>query len=199
MQLLNNNVIVKFDESHNKTFNIGAIDLVRPDTWVFDELNTGETQYQKQYDLRQTMPQIATIKVSNKRCDELKEGDMVFTHYLAFDTSEVIKIGEEDYRTVGLGSILFKILSNGEIKPMDDNYLGEEVFEEEEVTASGIILSAFGSRKKRSMIKITHIPENSPYVKVGDVVYTIDDNQYTLDFLGKKYIKLNTWHIVAKA
>lgn len=199
MQLLNNNVIVKFDESHNKKFNIGGIELVRPDTWVFDELSTGETQYQKQYDLRQTTPQIATIKVSNKRFNELKEGDRVFTHYLAFDTSEEIKIDEDNYRTIGLGSIFFKILSDEELWMMDDNYLGEEIFEEEEVTPSGIILTAFGAKKKRSTIKITHVPENSPYVKVGDVVYTIDDNQYTLDFLGKKYIKLNTWHIVAKA
>lgn len=197
MELLNNNIIVAFDENHNKDFVLGDLVLERPETWLYEELSTGETKYQKQLDLRQTKPQIATIKVSNKRYPELKVGDRVFTHFLAFDNSEDIEVDGANYKTIALNSIFFKITDDG-LEMMDDVYLGERVMEEDQVSPNGIILTPYFEKAKESTIKITHIPKESPDISIGDEIITIDDNQYELDFLGKKYIKLNTWYIVAK-
>lgn len=195
MELLNNNIIVEFDEKHNKVFEVGGIELMRPDTWKFEELNNGSTQYQKNTNLKDTNPQIATVVVPNRKYP-LAKGDKIFTHYLAIDNAEPFEVNGKEHQMININSIFFKISTNGELEVMEDVYLGEQVFDEGIKTESGIWLTPYDKKKEVCRIKITHAPKNTKYTFVGDIAVTVDDNQYELDLNGKKYIKLNTWHIL---
>lgn len=194
MQLNSNLIGVEFDMTHNKVYNVGGIELERPDVWEFENSSYSEsgTMYQKNTNLKDTNPQIAIVTVPSRELS-LAIGDKIFTHYLAINNSEQI----DGYTVIATKSVFFQI-KGGDFLMMEDVYLGQQVYTELVQTESGIYLTSDEKVKESLKIKLTHVPKNSPYFKVGDTVLTVDDNQYEIDVYGTKHIKLNTWDIAIK-
>jgi co-chaperonin GroES (HSP10) len=90
--------------------------------------------------------------------------------------------------------ILFQILPDGTFKLPDNLYLGEAVYSEEEITPSGIIM--LEGKKDNLKVKLTHLAQNNTDLKVGDIVLSVDKNNYEFDYWGKKYIKIMSDEIV---
>lgn len=195
MKLLRDMIGVEFDMSHNNVYNVGGIELVRPDKWEHENTSYSETgtMYQKNTNLKDTLPQIATVIVENDNMP-FKMGDKVFVHYLALNNAQEI----EGVTAIHGKSVFFKIKDDGSYEMMEDVYLGQRVFNELEKTTSGIYLTSGEKGKEPLKIRITHAPKNSPLFKVGDTVLTVDDNQYELNVYEDGHIKLNTWDIAIK-
>lgn len=196
MQFTNNHIGVEFDEIHNKVHKVGGIELVRPDMWEFEQSGP-DTKYQKNTNLKDVNPQIAKIVFPNRKLN-LATGEKVFTHFLAIDSAEDFEIHDKKCKVISLSSIFFKIADDGNHEMMEDVYLGEQVYSDGIQTESGIWITPYDKKKESLKVKLTHVPRNSPYFKVGDTVLTVDDFQYEINLDGKTYVKLNTWHIAIK-
>lgn len=189
-------LLVEMDWTHNKVFNLGGLELVRPDQWELPEEETVDQgrKYDVNRDLRQTNPQIATVLAGNMKNRQIKPGQQVFLHYLACDSGEPHVFNGKDCLAVKTFQVFFIIHGEHEYEMVDDLYLGEQVYSEQEQTASGIFLTS-GMQKEATKVRITHIPNENAVCKIGDVVVSIDDYQYTLDIHGKQYIKLKEHEI----
>lgn len=194
MKMHNNKILVKFDENHNKTVSKGlnGLDIVRPDRWYNNDgtEDSNKEKYNENTNFLETHSQICTVIAPSTK-HHYKIGDVLFVHYMAKETCEAIDLNGVTGDVIDTYFILFQIV-DGEFKMVDGMYLGEQQYTEEEVRPSGIILS---EKKEGLRVKITHVPDNS-VLNVGDIVTTIDDKQYELNYWGKKYIKLVEHEIV---
>lgn len=156
------------------------------------ELENMATRVDENQNYLQTNPQIAVIKHPNIRMD-YKPGDWVFVHYMAYEWAEMTEFGT----MIDADFIFFQICDDSSLKLVDDLYLGEAVYSEEQKTASGIIYS-LGGEKDNLKVRLTHLPPNNEHFKVGDVVLSIDKHNYEFSYGGQKYIKLMKSEIVGK-
>lgn len=187
---LNNYIIVSFDKKHNKVFEVGGVELIRPDEWTLTE--EGSTNF----NMKEVHPQIATVLVGNPRYP-YRKGDKVFLHYMAKETEQAIDVEGEEQSGVDANFVFFVI--DGDNMVMAKNtYLGEQVYVDAPKTPSGIYTTPFDKKKEVLKIKLTHVPYDSEYFDVGEVVFTVDDNQYTFEYKGKEYIRLRSEEIVGK-
>lgn len=198
MNTIGDRVIVKFDLNHNKVFDIGGIEIIKPDIWEYEQ---GESDDKMEGKVNKLLvnPQIATVMLTNSK-HKVSKGDKVFLHYMAYEHAEdnPISLGDEECHMINGMFILFKILEEGQIQLMDDIFLGEVILENR-LSLSGIHINVFNKRKSAT-IKITHVPDlcekTHRFLKPGHIVKTIDDYQYPLTFNNKEYIKLTTEEIV---
>lgn len=187
MRMLNKNLLVEFDETHNRVIN----GLYRPTEWVFEDTDSREgatTKYDVNRNKKETNPQIATVIVTNPD-STLKAGDKIFTHYLDYDTCSKLDYEGKEYSVIRYTNVFFKIKGEGDYEMMPDTYLGEQVFSEGLKTESGIYLTPYDKIKETLRVKLTHVPEDSDF-KVGETVVTTDDFQYEIEIDGRKLIKL---------
>lgn len=194
---MNNWIAVQFDEKHNYTLGKGLknLDIIRADKWIHRE-DDGEqgSKYNENVNYLETHPQICTVIYENQS-HPYKRGDKLFVHYMAYETAEAA-FGEdcENATIIDCDFIFFKILDGGSFEMKEGIYLGEQQYTEEEVRPSGIIIG--GNKKEALKIRITHIPESPPKwhkehpIKVNDLILSIDDKNYELNFWGKRYVKL---------
>lgn len=190
-------LIVDFDKSHNKVFDVGGTELIRPDEWLHKE-DDGNQTWMTNFNMKDVHPQVATIILDTPSAP-WKKGDKVFLHYMAKETEEIIELDEKKYSAVDPMWVFFKIIGD-EFLLADDTYLGEQVYTEAPRTESGIYLTPYDHKKEVLKIRITHLPTNRKYkeIAIGDVVCTADDYQYVFNYKGKDYIKLTHEEIIAK-
>lgn len=187
---INNWIGVKFDEKHNKTVNIGGVEIIRPETWVYQEFDD-KTMYEDNKNLKETKPQIATIINPNSKYG-LQNNDLVFVHYLQYTSSVII----DGIKYIPFNTIFFKINGKDDFEMADDVYLAKEVIIEAPKSDFGIFLTPTDDKKEPLKLKITHVPRNSD-IKVGDIIITEDDYQYTINVYGETYVKITPEWIVA--
>lgn len=187
---INDWIGVAFDETHNKTTNIGGIEIARPDTWVYQEFDD-KTMYLDNKDLKATNPQIASIVNPNSRYG-LVVGDLVFVHYLQYGTSLVI----DGVKYIPFKTIFFKINGEDDFEMADNTYLANEILVEAPKTSSGIFLSSIETKKEPLRLIVTNAPRNSS-IKVGSTIVTEDDYQYSINVYGKEYVKITPEWIAA--
>jgi hypothetical protein len=194
MNMLGNNIIVIFDDSHNKVIGKGADNkpLLRADLWLNTEAEESDapSRFDENENYLETHPQICTV-VHPSANHDYKVGDKLFVHYMAWEWREYAEIGhiiETDY-------ILFQILPDGTFIPAKDTYLGEPIHIKDEVEAGFVIA---GTKKDSLRVKLTHLAPNNSLFEVGDVVVSIDKNNYEFDYWGKRYIKLTRLEMVSK-
>jgi len=197
MRLNSNLIAVKFNTSHNKIVGngINGLELIRPDHWINNEDEENEdslTRFEENVNYLETNPQICSVLHQNANC-EYREGDALFVHYMALEWAEITQYGtviETDF-------ILFQIMPDGELKVVNDTYLGELVYEKEEETNGFVVIK---EKKDSLKIKITHVAPNHRQefgFGVGDTVISIDKNNYAFNYNDKKYIKLTRDEIVS--
>jgi len=197
MRLNSNLIAVKFNTSHNKIVGngINGLELIRPDHWINNEAEENEdslTRFEENVNYLETNPQICSVLHQNANC-EYREGDALFVHYMALEWAEITQYGtviETDF-------ILFQIMPDGELKVVNDTYLGELVYEKEEETNGFVVIK---EKKDSLKIKITHVAPNHRQefgFGVGDTVISIDKNNYAFNYNDKKYIKLTRDEIVS--
>ena len=66
MNCLNGRIKVKFDATHRKIFNVGGIELIRPDEWLHRD-EGGKTTWAENTNYLETKPQICTVLASNSK------------------------------------------------------------------------------------------------------------------------------------
>lgn len=193
MESIGSRVLVRFNESHNKVFKIGNIELIKPDIWQY---NSGESDDKMDGKVNKLLvnPQIAEVVATNQK-HKLSKGDMVFVHYMAYewkDENSVNMNGVECTMIDGL-QVFFKIVDD-KIVMQPDMFLGE-VIHEEKMTMSGIIISV-DSVRKSATIKITNKPKSVKRewdsIDVGMIVNTVDDFQYPITYNGNNYVVLKS-------
>lgn len=188
MIMMNNRMSVKFNTDHNKVVGIGLndIEIIRPDKWLNREAEENDettSRFDENVNYLETNPQICTVVHANRYL-KYKEGDKLFLNYMAWEWTETTDHGS----IIDTDFIMFQIMGDGSLETVDDLYLGEAVYSEEEKTASGIILLA--GKKDNLKVKITHVPRGCSVCEVGDTVMSVDKNNYEFNYGGKKYIKL---------
>ena len=202
-----NRMFVQFDKKHNKVFNVGGVEIIRPDMWVHTEHGGEETRWMENFNMKDVHPQIATVGFTTP---DYKKGDKLFFHYMAREADEEYEINGESYFMVYPYHVFFKI-DGDEIIMADDMYLGEQVYTDAVKTDSGIYLTSDEKKKETLKIRILHVPKNRSTVKlpkgfkeedykinVGDIVCTEDDSQYYLSYQDRDYVKLHHNEIAAK-
>lgn len=198
MKLLNDKIAVQFETSHNKIVGtgIGGLELIRPDRWLnhdAEEVDGSLSRFDENVNYLETHPQICVVIHPNTQCD-YRAGDKLFVHYMALEWAEYTIYGtiiETDF-------IIFQIMPDGLLKLVDDTYLGELLFEKEEETNGFITVK---EKKDSLKIKITHLANNHKAefgFGVGDIIISVDKNNYAFNYDGKKLIKLTRDEIVAK-
>jgi co-chaperonin GroES (HSP10) len=188
MNPINSNIIVKFDPLPT----VGGI--IAPERYKIQEADTdGETDaYGVTTNRKAINPQVITV------LSGLHKGKKAFVYYGAYEIAKWPE-GVDGIAIIPEATILFYV---DPIQPVLGTYLGDEVFSEGEKTASGIYTTPFAEHKEGILIKITHIPKEGgvmygdQLIEVGDTVVTIDQWQYDLRYLDKKYIKLKSTEIV---
>lgn len=199
MKVLHNRIVVRFDETDKKLFNVGGVELYRPDEWLHKS-EEGKTTYAENTNYLETKPQIATvvyenhspkldgygIPIPNTRKYLYKTGDKVFLHYMAHTTS-TYAIEETKDAFVFADYIFFTFNEDGTYKMAEGVYFGEQIYSEDEKTPNGIIINVLGHKPKLCQIKLTHVPDGSEF-KVGDVILTVDSYQYPANVDGKDYV-----------
>jgi co-chaperonin GroES (HSP10) len=189
-QPINDWIGIKFDENHNRTVNVGGIEIARPETWVYQEFDD-KTMYENNKDLKATNPQIATIVNPNSKYG-LQKGDLVFVHYLQY-TSELIIDG---VKYIPFSTIFFKINGKDDFEMADDVYLAKRIIVEAPKTSSGIFLTSTDNKKEPLRLTITHAPRNAK-IGVGETIITEDDYQYEIEIYGENYVKITPEWIAA--
>ena len=191
-------LVVLFNGDHNTFINIGGgILLERPDAWEHKEgTETENKQINHNVNKIEVNPQFAKIIVSGRN-DFFKQGDIVFTHYMAHETADFFELDEiGEVAIIDEDTVMFKIVDGKYIMP-NGYYLGEQIMENTIETPSGLIFDIV-EKKKALTVKITHVPNNSSYIALNDVIKTIDDYNYQFPFEGKQYVFLKEEEIVAK-
>jgi hypothetical protein len=187
---INDWVGVEFDEKHNKSMMIGNIEIARPDTWVYQEFDD-KTMYENNKDLKATSPQIAKIIKPNKKYG-LQKDDLVFVHYLQYNTSLII----DGVKYIPFNTIFFKINGKDDFEMANDTFLARQIVIEAPKTASGIYLSSTNDKREPLKLIITHAPRNSK-IKVGSTIITEDNYHYEIDVYQEKYVKITPEWVIA--
>lgn len=187
LTLSSGHILVEFEEKPKMS---ATLDLVAPERFLVQEAEEeGETNaWAVTTDRRTINPQIVNVIIGD---DTVPTDSRCFVHYGCFEIGQWYN----DKQCIIRANMVFFMLDP--IKTFQGNYLGEEVFVEGEKTESGIYTTPIVEEKLPCNIVITHIPDNSSFA-VGDEVITIDGAQYTLNYNGKKYIKLRDSEIIAK-
>lgn len=192
MKLLNKNIIVNFDQIHNKAIGTGinGEPIVRAELWLNTEAEVADepSRFDENVNYLETNPQICVVVHPNAYCD-YKVGDKLFVHYMAWEWREKVDDGyviETDY-------VFFKILPDNTFEMVKDNYLGTPIYAKDEEVGGFIIA---GEKKDNLQVDITHIPTNSVF-SIGERVISIDKNNYEFDYWGKRFIKLVKDEIIA--
>lgn len=197
MRLLTDKIAVRFNTDHNKVVGTGinGLELIRPDHWINNEAEENEdslTRFEENVNYLETHPQICVVLHPNANC-EYREGDTLFVHYMALEWAETTEYGtiiETDF-------ILFQILPDGELKVVNDTYLGKLVYEKEEETNGFAVIK---EKKDSLKIKITHVAAKHRQefgFGIGDTVISVDKNNYAFNYNGEKLIKLTRDEIVS--
>jgi len=187
---INDWIGIKFDESHNRTVNVGGIQIARPETWVYQEFDD-KTMYENNKDLKATNPQIAHILNSNVKYG-LQKDDLVFVHYLQYNSDLII----DGIKYIPFNTIFFKINGKDDFEMADGILLAKRILVEAPKTNSGIFLSSVETKKEPLKLVITHIPRDSK-LKTGDIIITEDDYQYEIDVYNETYVKITPDWIAA--
>lgn len=193
MKLLNGLIGGTFDKSHNKKVGVGldGIEIIRADKWLnMDAMQKDgvTSRFNENVNYLETNPQIFVVTHPSS-LHKYKVGDRLFLNYMAYEWAENTEYGE----IIDADFIMFKINDDDSFELIDGLYLGEEIFSAEIVTHGGIFIS--GGKKDNLRVKLTHIPLNSKF-EIGDIVVSIDKNNYPLNYWGKTYIKLMEQEIV---
>lgn len=169
-----NRILVKFDETPETPLN-----LIIPERFVVHEqggADDNETRQAVTTDRRLINPQTVTVLSGQY------EGCKAFVYYGAYEVSKF-------HEGVAIMPETHLIFLTDPMKMLPEIYLGEEIFSEGEKTASGIYTTPVAEYKEAVKIRLTHVPEKA-VAEVGEVVITVDGNQYWLLYGGKRYIKL---------
>jgi len=183
MKVLHNRILVRFHEDIETP--LGLVIPERYAVHVQQNEDDNETRKGVTTDRRLINPQKVTI-LSGKH-----EGRDAFVYYGAYEIAKWV----DDERAIIDESLIYFFIGDT-IEMAENTYLGYEVFVEPEKTPAGIILSTTIEEKDKISIRISHIPENS-IANIGDLVTTIDGNQYWLIYNGQRYIKLRESEIAA--
>ena len=197
MDVVGRTLCVKFDGSHNSVYDLGnGIILERADAWEHDE-GTAEQHKLVNHNVNKidVNPQLARVIVAGEN-PFFQEGDLVFTHYLAFENMEPIELYGEEYSIIDDELVMFKIVDGEKVMP-DGCFLAEQIIDKEMKLESGLIINVV-ENKKALTVKITHVPEKVSHIKLNDTVLSIDDFNYEFPYEGKKYVFIREEEIVAK-
>lgn len=194
MKVLHNRIVVRFDETDKKLFNVGGVELYRPDEWLHKS-EEGKTTYTENTNYLETKPQRATVTHTNEKYP-YQVGDKVFLHYMAHTTS-TYAIEETKDAFVFADYVFFTFNEDGTYKMAEGVYFGEQIYSEDEKTPNGIIINVLGHKPKLCQIKLTHVPDDSEF-KIGDVILTVDSYQYPANVDGKDYVMVRESEIAGR-
>lgn len=206
MRAIGNKIGVVFDDNHLKEYDLGnGIKIHRAESWIGKEGNeTSHTKTQSNVNHLETNPQIGWVGMANDKYD-LKVGDQVFMHYLAFEEfEEKIEIDGKDCYLID-ESFIFFTMKNGDYKMRPNTYLGTIIIDEPPKSAFGIYLTSQEAVKNDLKICITHTP--MPQIndhgvlidnvcKMGDIVMPVDRSNYVLKADEVEYVMLKDTEIV---
>lgn len=140
-------------------------------------------------------PQTATVIISGEN-PFFKVGDVIFTHYLAYEHQEIMETDEGELSVIDTELVIFKVENGEKILP-DGYFLGKQIMETEIKLDSGLFLNVV-EKKKSLTVEITHVPKKPSHIELKDVIQSVDDFNYQFDYEGEKYIFIKEEEIVAK-
>jgi len=200
MKAILNKIGIAFDENHLKSYNLGnGIQLQRAEAWRGREGDDRtNTKMETNVNHLETNPQIGTVIIEN---DEYpyKKGDVVFMHYLAYETFEdKVEVDGQDVYLIAESFIFFTIVGD-ELKMKSKHYLGRVKISDPPKTTSGIYLTSLEVVKDDLRVNITHVPGDERKVcEVGEEVIPIDKSNYPIKLGDIEYVLLKEQEIVAK-
>lgn len=184
---------VKYEANHNKTFDVGGVQLIRPDDWLHKD-EDGKQTFQENTNYLETKPQICTVLIANPNYP-FQVGDRLFVHYMAHETAKNGDILTNEAFIIA--DYIFFTFRDDQWQLVDGTYIGEQVYTPEKATSSGLIYD-IGGKKENMQVKITHIPNDADEIQVGDTVLSIDKYNYEFTIYPNKYIRLTKEEIVGK-
>jgi len=194
MKVLHKKLVVKFDDLHNKIFKVGGVELYRTDEWLHRD-EQGKQSFEENCNYLETKPQVAVLRHSNSKYP-YQPGDKLFLHYMAHVTATYANEADKD-AFIDAYYVLFTFMPDGGYKMADGICFAEQLYTEDNVTPAGIIIDVLGHKPKLCQVRVTHAPEESEF-KQGELVLTIDANQYPVRVDGKDYIMLREREIVGR-
>jgi hypothetical protein len=177
MKSIGDNIIVKYEIGHNRNIKIGDVTI--------------EISRECNIDLKEGNDQKGVVVGVSDGEQWLKEGDVVFTHYLSSDKGNMFEHDGEKYWRVPKRNVFFKVNQDGTLETNDGVYLCEQLVVEQPKTASGIYLTPFDVKEDTLRLKVTHKPRDAKGIDVGDVIMSSDAYQYVLKYNGLEVVKID--------
>ena len=178
-------IIVQYDYGHLRKKNVSGLEIE-----IAREVNMN---------LREGNDQKAKVISSQIGDSWIKEGDIVWTHYLASDKGSQFEYDGKKLNRIRESQIFFKLDEDGNIKELAKGvYLCKVVVTEADKTESGIYLTPFTEKKEPLKLDVVYASENEYGISVGDRIMVKDDNHYTIDFNGEELVKMDDAFILAK-
>jgi hypothetical protein len=176
MNSIGDNLIVKYEVGHNRNVKIGDVTI--------------EISRECNIDLKEGNDQKCVIIGIPKNEIWLKQGDVVFTHYLGSDKSNMFEYKGEKYWRIPRRNVFFRINEGGDIETNEDVFLCEQIVSEAPKTESGIFLTPFEEQEETMKLIVLHTPKNNKAIKVGDKIISDDAYNYVLNYDGVKMVKI---------
>lgn len=177
MKSIGDNIIVKYDVGHNRNVKIGDVVIE-----ISRECNT---------DLKEGNDQQCVVVAVSEGEQWLKEGDVLFTHYLSSDKGNMFEHEGEKYWRIPKRNVFFRINADDSLETNDGVYLCTQVMVEQPKTESGIFLTPYTHKEEEMKLVITHKPHNAKGIDVGDLIMSSDNYQYKLKYNGLEMIKID--------
>jgi len=198
MKCINDWIFVSYDDRSKFYHTLpNGVELVIPIVWEQrDEYGFYTGQRTENLDRKEANPQVCYVLSENPRYPEYKVGDKLFTHYLEYENGDTV-LGEVTGKMIKGNSVFFKVGEGGEMLPTKGTYIAERIAGKR-FTPLGILLPDWIPNFKKCHVRLTVTPTDSPY-NVGDVVLTIDDNQYMFEYEGKVHVKVYDHEIIGVA
>jgi co-chaperonin GroES (HSP10) len=182
MNSIGDNLIVRYDVGHNRNVKIGDVTIE-----ISRECNN---------DLKEGNDQRCVIVGVSKDEKWLKQGDEVFTHYLGSDKSNMFEYEGEKYWRIPRKNVFFKIKKDGSFEMNDGVYICSEFKKEAPKTESGIFLTPYTEKVEPMTLIVLHEPKDNKGIKVGDKIMSDDAYNYTFNYDGERFVKID-YHFIA--
>lgn len=132
----------------------------------------------------------------------LKDGDEVIVHYLTFfdhsyEMHRGIMFGEERLWPISYYDV-FAVIRDGELHPVGEYVIGEQVFEKEFTSSFLILPDGVGDKVNERQAVVLHPADgNKIGLERGDKVLLLPYSNYKIEYDGKVYLRFRESEVIA--
>jgi co-chaperonin GroES (HSP10) len=132
----------------------------------------------------------------------LKDGDEIIVHYLTFydhsyEMHRGIMFGDERLWPISYYDV-FAVIRDGELYPVGEYVIGDQVFEKEYTSSFLILPDGVGDKVNERQAIVLHTVDDSKIGLVkGDKVLLLPYANYKIEYGGKVYLRFRESEVIA--